>query len=152
MKKLDVLVRDKNTIVLNEKAEPGDYIDLTQISNLELTHIEHLIESGKDEVYNKKLNEYQKAYEKLQNEAKTALKIQFEKEELEKLNRKDIEINQLLNKIKSLEEAEKERIEHEKLLIESKYNNSEIIKVDNVSFISPVNKIILSCSNLENIS
>ena len=121
MKKVDVLVRDKNTIVLNEFAEPGDYIDLTQISNLELSYIEHLIEVGKDEVYNKKLNEYQKSMEKLQNEAKNALKIQFEKEEQEKLNKKDLEINQLLSKIKALESAEKLVIEKEKLLIEAKF-------------------------------
>ena len=121
MKKVDVLVRDKKTIVLNEFAEPGDYIDLTQISNLELSYIEHLIEVGKDEVYNKKLNEYQKSMEKLQNEAKNALKIQFEKEEQEKLNKKDLEINQLLSKIKALESAEKLVIEKEKLLIEAKF-------------------------------
>ena len=131
MKKVDVLVRDKNTIVLNEFAEPGDYIDLTQISNLELSYIEHLIEVGKDEVYNKKLNEYQKSMEKLQNEAKNALKIQFEKEEQEKLNKKDLEINQLLSKIKALESAEKLSIEKEKLLIEAKFKE-EINKLTNL--------------------
>ena len=123
MKKIDVLVRDKNTIVLNEKAEVGDYIDLTQITNLELSYIEHLIEIGKDEVYNKKFDEYKKAFEKLQNEAKTALKMQYEKEELEKLNKKDLEINELLIKVKSLEKDKNDLIEHEKLLIESKYQD-----------------------------
>lgn len=121
MKKVEVLVRDKNTIVLNEAADAGDYIDLTQISNLELSYIEHLIEVGKDEVYNKKMSEYQKSFEKLQNEAKIALKMQFEKEELEKLNKKDLEISQLLNKVKTLENEKKDQIEHEKLLIELKY-------------------------------
>lgn len=121
MKKINVLVRDKFTLVLNEDALKGDIIDLNEITNLELSYIEHMIDVGKDELYNKKLSDYQKTVEKLQNEAKNVLKMEFEKQELQKLNSKDLEIKELKNKIIQLQELERQKIENEKLLIEKKY-------------------------------
>ena len=39
MKKVEVLVRDRNTLVLNESAEKGDLIDLTSLNELDNTAI-----------------------------------------------------------------------------------------------------------------
>ena len=55
MKKIEVLVRDKNTLIIQEEAQKGDYIDLTSISNVDYTQIETVILAGKDEIYNEKI-------------------------------------------------------------------------------------------------
>ena len=67
MKKIKVLVRDRNTLVLEESATKGDYISLSDISELDYMGIENIINLGKDEIYNKKLEEYKKVL-KLENE------------------------------------------------------------------------------------
>lgn len=67
MKKVEVIVRDKNTLVLEEAAQKGDYIDLTSISNVDYSQIEAVILSGKDQIYEKKLEEYKENF-KLQIE------------------------------------------------------------------------------------
>ncbi len=129
MKKLDVIVRDKTTLVLEEDGVKGDIIDLTSISNLELTHIESLIDSGKDEVYNKKLIDYKKQLENAHNEAKNALKLQYEKETLEKLINKDTIINDLENKLKTLNESINKDNELLKLQIQNEFQkNFSILK------------------------
>ena len=60
MKKIEVIVKDKNTLVLQENGEKGDYIDLTSLSSIDFTLIEELINEGRDKVYEKKLEEANK--------------------------------------------------------------------------------------------
>ena len=121
MKKLDVTLSNKNTIVLNENAVAGDYIDLSTISNLDLTNIERLIDEGKDSIFNKKINEYQEQARKLQIEAEKRLKMELESEHLKILNEKELSYQELLNKFNSLKEAQERLIEHEKLLISRQF-------------------------------
>ena len=121
MKKLDVTVSNKNTIVLNENAIVGDYIDLSTISNLDLTNIERLIDEGKDSIFNKKINEYQEQARKLQIEAEKRLKMELESEHLKILNEKELSYQELLNKFNSLKETQERLIEHEKLLISRQF-------------------------------
>lgn len=63
MKKLNVIVKDRNTLVLEEDAQKGDYIDLSSLSNVDFSTIEALITSGKDEKYNQRLADYKKITE-----------------------------------------------------------------------------------------
>lgn len=63
MKEVKVIVRDKNTIVLDEDAAKGDYIDLASLKSVDLTQLENAISTGKDQVYEKKLQEAKKAEE-----------------------------------------------------------------------------------------
>lgn len=136
MKKLDVTVSNKNTIVLNENAVAGDYIDLSTISNLDLTNIERLIDEGKDSIFNKKINEYQEQARKLQIEAEKRLKMEFEREHLKILNEKELSYQELLNKFNSLKETQERLIEHEKLLISRQFEEEisslkeQLIKVE----------------------
>lgn len=58
MKKIKVIVRDRNTLVLDEEASKGDYINLNDLKEVDYKEIESVIEEGKDSVYNKKLSEY----------------------------------------------------------------------------------------------
>ena len=136
MKKLDVTVSNKNTIVLNENAVVGDYIDLSTISNLDLTNIERLIDEGKDSIFNKKINEYQEQARKLQIEAEKRLKMELESEHLKILNEKELSYQELLNKFNSLKEAQERLIEHEKLLISRQFEEQinslkeQLIKIE----------------------
>lgn len=64
MRKLEVIVKDKNTLVLLEDGNKGDIIDLSELANVDLTAIEESIDSNKDQVYQKRLNELKATLEK----------------------------------------------------------------------------------------
>ena len=101
MKEIKVIVRDKNTIVLDEDAQKGDYIDLTSLKSVDLTQIENAIASGKDQIYEKKLEEAKKADE-LQKQLdleKSSANIKQQYQEL--LAKKNEEIANLKNTIQN---------------------------------------------------
>ena len=58
VKQLKVLVKDKNTLLLQEDGKAGDYINLAELANVDCSQIEDLIEKGQDKVYEKKLAEF----------------------------------------------------------------------------------------------
>lgn len=116
MKKVCVKVKNKNVIVLEEDAIKGDYIDLSELNIIDYSSIESLIEQGKDNIYNKKLEEY-KYVLKLENQKelndnkinyektisdlnKQILLLNIEKENL--LKQKDDKINEILRQKASL--------------------------------------------------
>lgn len=59
MKKIEVWVRDKNTLILKENAEAGDYIDLSSLSSVDFSALEAAIENGKDRVLKEKMESFQ---------------------------------------------------------------------------------------------
>ncbi len=147
MKKISVLVRDKNTLVLTEDAKKDDIIDLTELSNVDFSAIEQAIEIGKDKVYIKKLEEY-KSILKLENEnEKQKLQAKIDallvensrnlKEKEDEVSKKYLEsINKLnteLGIVKSTKEQEiKLRLNEQKELYqqqleELRYSNNELI-------------------------
>lgn len=91
MKKIQVIVRDKNTLVLEEDAAKGDYIDLSSISNVDFKQIENAVLAGKDTVYNQKLAEYKEML---------TLQLSQEKKDLE--NKYTLDRQQLLNQLEGL--------------------------------------------------
>lgn len=92
--KLDVIVRDKNTLVLNEDGKKGDIIDLTSLSKFDSSQIEELIEEGKENTYNKKLDSFKDSLEK-------TLNLENEKNV--------IELNNRINELKRELDREKEK-------------------------------------------
>ena len=69
MKKIKVLVKDKNTLLLEEDANKGDYIDLADLSSVDMTSLESLINSEKNSLLNERIEEIKKSeYEKLKLE------------------------------------------------------------------------------------
>ena len=150
MKNIKVIVKDKNTIVLDEDANKGDYIDLLNLSSVDTEIIEKLIAEKKDLVYQNKLNEYRRVID-LENDKKLSeQKVLYEnkinelnnvindynkmkesllkEKELEfnlKLNelksKSDVEIERLNNKINQIESNEKALIENEKLKLKDSY-------------------------------
>ena len=109
MKKINVIVKDKNTLVLNEDASKGDVIDLTALNTVDTTSILESISNGSNSVYNQKVEEAKRTFE-LENQAKVEqVKNDYEKRiaELEKINsNKEYEFKLKLND--SLTEKDKE--------------------------------------------
>ena len=129
MKKINVIVKDKNTLVLSEDGKKDDYIDLSDLSSIDTTNILNLIDEGKDKVYAEKLNEYKRnldlekenlliqtknEYQKkidelnnslLQNKKSNEASLALQKEELS--NNYLMQIKDLENKLQGFEEKKK---------------------------------------------
>ena len=73
MKQLQVIVKDKNTLVLLENGQKDDQINLAELANVDLTAIEEAINSGREQIFQKKLAELKVT---LEQERKQALEIQ----------------------------------------------------------------------------
>ncbi|MDE6661434.1 MAG: DUF2130 domain-containing protein [Anaeroplasmataceae bacterium] len=101
MKKIQVIVRDKNTLVLEEDAVRGDYIDLSSISNVDFKQIENAVLAGKDSVYNQKLSEYKEML---------TLQLSQEKKDLE--NNFTLDKQQLLNQLDALKKEHMQAMEN----------------------------------------
>ncbi len=100
-KKVKVLVRDKNTLVLDEVAGIGDIIDLTELKEFDSTALEAAIDAGKERVYEQRLNE---------------LKQVFNLEKNQEVNKLNAEINLLKNQ----QQAALKELEHN---VENKYKD-----------------------------
>ena len=83
MKKIKVLIQDKNTLKLIEPGETGDLIDLTEIYQLDTIALEKAIQEGKDQLYQQKLADYKKI---LQSEY--VAEVNQLKNEIDKINEK----------------------------------------------------------------
>lgn len=113
MNKVKVRVKDKTILELQTDAKKGDIIDLRDVVEIDTSYIEMLIESKKDEVYEKKLSDYKRSLDILNQSEKD--KLQSRIDSLEESKNNDIkikeaeiynkfrdEINQLKNKNNSL--------------------------------------------------
>lgn len=110
MKKIQVIVRDKNTLVLEEDAAKGDYIDLTSISNVDFKQIENAVLAGKDTVYNKKLEEYKEMLQLQLNQEKKAMENEFA-----------LDKQQLYHQIDSMKKENQQAMENLKISISNEY-------------------------------
>ena len=81
-KEIKVTLLDKNTIRIEENANPGDLIYLSNIANIDMTKIELLINEGKDKEYEKRLNDALESKDK-QFKAEKELAIKEAKEQCE---------------------------------------------------------------------
>ncbi|MCI7622269.1 MAG: hypothetical protein MSS73_03915, partial [Bacilli bacterium] len=57
MKKVKVLVRDRNVLVLEEDALKGDIIDLREVSDFDYSYLEKVIEEGRSSLFESKIKE-----------------------------------------------------------------------------------------------
>ena len=144
MKELKVIIKDKTTLVLAEDGCKGDEINLTELNEVDLSMIEEVINRGKDQIYEKKLNEYKIRMQEEQNQALRIQKLQLDGEYAKKISElneiieksdlaKQVELQQLKQeyetlvnskneKIKVLEETYESKLQVEKLTIEQKYS------------------------------
>lgn len=121
MKKLNVFVKDKNTIVLNENGLAGDYIDLTDLTSVDTTAIEEAISNEKDRVYAAKLDEFKKSLLLESNLEKEKLESKYNSliQELKLQIQKDKELNDSNLKTKDLEKKSALKLQEQEL--EKKY-------------------------------
>lgn len=128
MKKVKVIVKDNNTLILDENANAGDYIDLSELNKIDYSVIEKTISEGKDVIYNKKLKEYEhtlklendKFIEELKNEIKMIKRDNeylLKEKENEINNKYRDQINTLKNEIDKLKDNKKFEIN----LLEANY-------------------------------
>ena len=88
MKEVKVILKEKDILVLEEDALKGDYINLNNLVNLDLSHVESLIKEGQDKVYLKKLEEVKQNYQE-------ELKVKLDNKRLELENNFQNRLNQL---------------------------------------------------------
>ncbi len=145
MKYIKVIVRDKNTLVLQENANEGDLIDLATINSIDFVAIEEALKNGKELEYQKRIEENKKMLENLHQQKEKQLETEY-KRKIETLEAKinetkkdgEVELNLRLNKlhlehqseianlnqrIKSLEDTKKVEIENESLKLQQKYES-----------------------------
>ena len=84
MKKLRVIVRDRNTLILEEDGAKGDIIDLSDISNIDVTQLEQILAEGKDAILKKRLEEQKYSLQQEAAKDQELLKQQFDSK-IEKL-------------------------------------------------------------------
>lgn len=123
MKKISVIVKDKNTLVLDEDATKGDWIDLTSLSSIDTSGLEESISRGADKVYLEKLGQAQNQFElKKQNEI-SELKNQIERIKSESAAA-------AAEKIHEMEKSFAEKISEFKIKIENSENEKKIAVSD----------------------
>lgn len=107
MNKIKVIIKDKNTLELVEDAKAGDIIDLRELEQLDVSFIENIIDSGKDKVFQNRLNTLEETWKVKADAQVKELENKIEalnKENKQALALKEIEVsNELKAKIKELE-------------------------------------------------
>ena len=143
MKQLQVIVKDKNTLVLLEDGKKDDQINLAELANVDLTAIEEVINSGRDQVYQKKLAELRVTLEQERKDALAIQKLELAKEhsevvqkleeqvsnydvskalEIEKLNSThNLEVEQLKAQLLKVEENSRQTLETQRIKMAKDY-------------------------------
>ena len=144
MKQLQVIVKDKNTLVLLEDGQRDDQINLADLANVDLTAIEEAINSGREQIFQKKLNELRVTLEQERTQALEIQRLELSKThvgevqkleevvstyeankalEIEKINSKhSSEVSELKALIARLEETNNQSLVTQKLELENQYN------------------------------
>ena len=148
MKKVKVLVRDRNVLVLEEDALKGDIIDLREVSDFDYSYLEKVIEEGRSSLFESKIKE----------ERENLAKVH--KSEIQRLNDKIEDNNRRFEDEKKnlrleIENKYKEEISE----LKSQISNSELIKKNAIflkeselskSYEEKVNSLKSQITSLEN--
>lgn len=173
MKSISVTIKDKNTLILDEDASKGDYIDLKSLTSISFDVIEGLINEGKDSVYEKKLSEFKKIvdnqYKNNLEKEKNNLKLEYEKAinnyklEIEKIkyeksneiNNQELKLKQEINNankeyevLKNLKNQEIEKLKLEIASLKENQNNS--IEIEKLKIKDAFNEKIKELENTIN--
>lgn len=122
MSKIKVQIKERTVLELLEDAKKGDVIDLNDIEQVDLSIITNMINMKKDEVYNKKIEDFKKIL-KLEYENKIEkLNSEFTLKEVEYDNNYNKAEKEYKDKIKELNQKNENTILQMKLTEENKYN------------------------------
>ena len=109
MKKINVIVKGKELLELAEDGKKGDLIDLKELTQVDESYIDNIIASGKDKAFNSRIEEVRKT-----------------------LNAENlVKINELNNKISSLEKQHESELKINAQNIEKEYLN-KIADLNNI--------------------
>ena len=121
----DVTIINSSTIKLNVDCKKDDIIDLNDLNSIDSTILLEKINSNRDEIYNKKIEELKLQLEKdKKNEIAIAVNV-AENKLNEEINKKELEINELKNKILTEADSKKSAVELAKQETEIKYNTEK---------------------------
>lgn len=123
MSKVKVLVRDRNTLVLDEDAKKGDIICLNELTEIDYSEIEQIIEEGKDKVYKQRLLEHEQTTINAQKAKEEARVSELEKGYLSKISELESTISSLKELINSSEEKHLLELSVKEKETEKKYIN-----------------------------
>lgn len=118
MKQVRVIAESKSKLILDEDAQKGDYIDLTEINSVDTSLVEKALASGADKLYQEKLRAAKTEFELQSQKEKSDLLSQIEKIKSDSENsmmkkEHDLQssfakqISELESKLSSVEEAKK---------------------------------------------
>lgn len=107
-KEVKAIIKDKNTIVLDEDASKGDYISLDSLKNVDVSGIERAIEDARDKLYQEKLEQAKKDIER-------DVKVEYLKEK-----------HALDSRIKELEDELKDAENVYSLKLKTELSNQEL--------------------------
>lgn len=139
MKKIQVIIKDKNTLVLQEDAQTGDIIDLSSIQTIDQTNIHNIIEKEKEASYQKQINEQmQLKIEAINNENKIKL--------IEQKNKFNYELEILNSKNKQLELEKNNEIAN---ILKDKNVEIQLIKTQNQTIINELEAKINEANNIK---
>ena len=79
VKKIRVTVESKNKLVLDEDAQKGDFIDLSDINSVDTSSLEEALSKGADKIYLEKLKQAKAEFELVSQKEKADLQAQIEK-------------------------------------------------------------------------
>lgn len=109
MKKINVIVKRKELLELAEDGKKGDLIDLKELTQVDESYIDNIIAFGKDKAFNSRIEEVRKT-----------------------LNAENlVKINELNNKISSLEKQHESELKINAQNIEKEYLN-KIADLNNI--------------------
>ena len=116
----NVMIKDHNTLIINQEAHPGDEIDLLSINQIDNSILIKAIKEGNDKEYNRLLTE-----------AKKSLHNELEREFVEKVKFYEIELEKLKERQKQSEKENEIKVKlavniKEKELQEKKQNTISI--------------------------
>lgn len=120
MKKINVIIQDKNTLVLQEDASKGDYIDLNDIESVDLNHINNVLLKEKEASYQKQINDKM-------NLTLEKIKKDYEISLINETNKYNEKINELALEIKKLKENNSHEITE---LLSKKNHEIELLKIE----------------------
>lgn len=108
MKKINVIVKDPFTLVLQENAEKGDIIDIRELPTIDSAYINAAIQEEKNSIYNEKLNKEKEVIAREYQQKIENIRINCQKENLELQNNLKAEIKDLQFEL----EKERNNINH----------------------------------------
>ena len=104
----NVMIKDHNTLIINQEAKPGDEIDLLSINSIDTSILARRIKEGKDEEFNRLLAETKKSLrnellnEFNEKEQKYRLEIEKQKNNAQSMEREhQLKVDAAINNVRN---------------------------------------------------